>query len=262
VEPSEDDSSAIEEAVKSPKRTLNRRRSSRRTTQVDHGPSIDYTKSKKRKQEEGGSSSEESPLIGWPGSKTPKEAERPSESEDSPPMSRSKSTRTKKPESNSESDPEDYLPLSVLKASTRDFLEPNSEDKNGEDQKTDPESDPKTDEDNSERAKSDEKGKRDSGSAKSGGMFSFVSSFVKKASSMTSSSGPRKAKADGDENPVAEAEKVDEENPSEEATEAAEAKTPAKADGNEVPKRRGRLQEKREAARTIFSPGPKKKKGL
>jgi hypothetical protein len=264
VEPSEEDSDAIEEAAKSPRRTPNKRRSSRRTTQVDHGPSIDYTKSKskKGKKDEGGSSSEDSAPIGWPRSKREKDAERPSESEESFPMSRSKSTRTKKPESDSESDPEDSLPLSVLVASTRETLEPNNEEKSGEDQKVVPEND----EDYSERAKFDEKDKGDSGTAKSGGMFSFVSSLVAKASSMASSSGPGKAKADDDKNSVTEFEKLDEndEDASEEVTEAAaaEAKTPAKADGHESPKQRGRLQGKREAARTIFSPAPKKKKGL
>jgi hypothetical protein len=302
VESSEEDSNASEEAAKSPQRTPKKRRSSRRAAQVDHGPSIDYryTKSKlkkKKKKDEGGTSSEESPLIEWPGSKRRKDAKRHSESNDSPTISRSKSTRTKKPESDSESDPEDSLPLSVLVASTRDSLGPNNEDKNGEDQQVDPpddslplsvlvastrdslvpndedksgedrkavpENDPKTD-DNSERAKADEK---DKGTAKSGGMFSFVSSLVAKASSMASSSGPEKSKTDDDRSSVTAAEKVDEENtedPSEEATEtaAAEAKTPAKADGHESPKQRGRSQGKREAARTIFSPGPKKKKGL
>jgi hypothetical protein len=250
------------DTTKSPRRTPNKRRSSRQTTQVDHGPSIDYqytkSKSKKRKKDEGGSSSEDSPPIGLPKSKRQKYAERPSESEDSSPMSRSKTTRTKKPESDIESDPEDSLPLSLLVASTRHPVEPNNEDKSGEE---------KTDKDNSERAKYDEKDKRDGGTAKSGGMFSFVSSLVAKASSMASSSGPGKAKADNDKTPVTEAEKVNEENtedPSEEATEAAtaEAKTPAQADGHESPKQRGRLQGKREAARTIFSPDPKTKKSL
>ena len=301
VESSDEDSDAIEEAAKSSQRTSNKRRSSRRPAQVDHGPSVDYqytkSKSKKRMKDEGATSSEGSYPIGWPRSKRQKDAERPSESEDSPPMSSAKLTRTKKPETDSESDPEDSLPLSflvastrnslgpnnedksgedkkadppedslplsVLVASTRDSLEPNDGDKSGEDQKADPENDPESD-NNSERSKPDEKDKKDIFTAKSGGMFSFVSSLVAKASYMASSSGPGKPKEDDTTtNPVGKPEKVDEGNveaPSEEVSETAD--TPVKAAGHQSAKQRGRLQGKREAARTIFSPGPKKKEDI